>query len=125
MPTDPHDKRRELIIAKLQGLERHGLVTSWASEPGSRSFEITTASGRRFTARTLYAAEAYCHALYSAKRAHRPHLHALDRIAEILRNPQRDPAMLDDIAALLAPAGRKTDPYPDGRVTWPGPVVPQ
>lgn len=43
---------------------------------------------------------------------------ALDRIAEILRDPQWGTGMLEDIAEIVSSAGRITENYPGNRPTW-------
>jgi hypothetical protein len=43
---------------------------------------------------------------------------ALDRIAEMLRDPFWSAGMLEDIADLIRQTGRATDNYPDHRPTW-------
>lgn len=44
--------------------------------------------------------------------------HALDAIAEMLRDPQWGAGMLEDIAELVQKTGRTVDNYPDERSTW-------
>ena len=43
---------------------------------------------------------------------------ALDRIQQILRDPEWGVGMLEDIAALVKVTGRSVEDYPDGRPTW-------
>ena len=43
---------------------------------------------------------------------------ALDRIQEMLRDPEWGVGMLEDIAYLVNMTGRDVQNYPDGRSTW-------
>ena len=43
---------------------------------------------------------------------------ALDRIQEILRDPEWGSAMLEDIGEIVAGTGRPAENYPDDRPTW-------
>lgn len=43
---------------------------------------------------------------------------ALDRIAEMLCDPDWGSGMLEDIADLTRATGRTVENYPDGRSTW-------
>jgi hypothetical protein len=43
---------------------------------------------------------------------------ALDRIQEMLRDPQWGVGMLEDIAEIVTGTGRTTKNYPDERPTW-------
>ena len=43
---------------------------------------------------------------------------ALDRIQEMLRDPEWGVGMLEDIAHLVNMTGRDVRNYPDGHLTW-------
>jgi len=43
---------------------------------------------------------------------------ALDQIAEMLRDPEWAPGMLEDIAGLITSTGRSVESYPGDRPTW-------
>lgn len=47
-----------------------------------------------------------------------PDSSALDDIAELLRDPEWNGGMLEDIAEIIRATGRSTDSYPDERSTW-------
>ena len=43
---------------------------------------------------------------------------ALDQVAELLRDPEWAPGMLEDVRDKVEETGRSTRSYPDGRSTW-------
>lgn len=47
-----------------------------------------------------------------------PDAAALDRIAEILRDPEWAPGMLEDIAGLITHTGRNIENHPGDSQTW-------
>lgn len=51
-------------------------------------------------------------------KARRPDADALNRIQEILRDPDWGVGMLEDIAEIVGTTGRVCEDYPDGRSTW-------